>query len=92
MPLLSLLFLVACDAKTNNDLEETQRLFDSPEGCFSCQFFKIIYTVGAEISTKAYDKMCDSAFSLLIIGMCGLPFPSPGDLPDPGIEPGSPAL
>ena len=22
----------------------------------------------------------------------GLPFPSPGDLPDPGIEPGSPAL
>ena len=23
---------------------------------------------------------------------CGLPFPSPGDLPDPGIEPGSPAL
>ena len=23
---------------------------------------------------------------------CGLPFPSPGDLPDSGIEPGSPAL
>ena len=23
---------------------------------------------------------------------CGLPLPSPGDLPDPGIEPGSPAL
>ena len=22
----------------------------------------------------------------------GLPFPSPGDLPDPGIQPGSPAL
>ena len=22
----------------------------------------------------------------------GLPYPSPGDLPDPGIEPGSPAL
>ena len=22
----------------------------------------------------------------------GLPFPSPGDLPDPGIDPGSPAL
>ena len=22
----------------------------------------------------------------------GLPFPSPGDLPDPGIEPGSPAM
>ena len=25
-------------------------------------------------------------------GWSGLPFPSPGDLPDPGIEPGSPAL
>ena len=23
---------------------------------------------------------------------CGLPFPSPGDLPDPGLEPMSPAL
>ena len=23
---------------------------------------------------------------------CGLPFPSPGDLPDPGIKPMSPAL
>ena len=22
----------------------------------------------------------------------GVPFPSPGDLPDPGVEPGSPAL
>ena len=22
----------------------------------------------------------------------GLPFPSPGDLPDPGVEPGSPTL
>ena len=33
-----------------------------------------------------------------LMGFCrqeywsGLPFPSPGDLPDPGIEPGSPAL
>ena len=23
---------------------------------------------------------------------CGLPYPPPGDLPDPGIEPGSPEL
>ena len=34
----------------------------------------------------------------LSMGLCrqefwsGLPFPSPGDLPDPGIKPGSPAL
>ena len=26
------------------------------------------------------------------VGCSGLPFPSPGDLPNPGIEPGSPAL
>ena len=26
------------------------------------------------------------------IDWSGLPFPSPGDLPNPGIEPGSPAL
>ena len=39
-------------------------------------------------------------YSLLVTSVCkfwqeylsGLPFPSPGDLPDPGIEPGSPAL
>ena len=24
--------------------------------------------------------------------LSGLPFPAPGDLPDPGIEPGSPVL
>ena len=27
-----------------------------------------------------------------LIGSSGLPFPSPGDLPDPGIKPGSSAL
>ena len=30
-------------------------------------------------------------YTLLIVYWSGLPFPSPGDLPDPGIEPGSPA-
>ena len=29
-------------------------------------------------------------FQAKVLG--GFPFPSPGDLPDPGIEPGSPAL
>ena len=27
-----------------------------------------------------------------VLAWSGLPFPSPGDLPDPGIKPGSPAL
>ena len=33
-----------------------------------------------------------ATYTLLIVYWSGLPFPSPGDLPDPGIEPGSPAL
>ena len=37
---------------------------------------------------------CSSAGSSLhgTLRASGLPFPPPGDLPDPGIEPGSPAL
>uniref|UniRef100_A0A8C6FPU7 Translationally-controlled tumor protein n=1 Tax=Moschus moschiferus TaxID=68415 RepID=A0A8C6FPU7_MOSMO len=33
-----------------------------------------------------------SVHGILQARILGLPFPSPGDLPDPGIEPGSPAL
>ena len=41
--------------------------------------------------TKDYQALPSMGFSKQ---QCwsGLPFPSPGDLPDPGIEPGSPAL
>ena len=35
--------------------------------------------------------LCPWDFPCKSTGM-GLPFPSPGDLPDPGFEPGSPAL
>ena len=38
---------------------------------------------------------CQAPLSMGFFGReywSGLPFPSPGDLPDPGIEPGSPAL
>ena len=41
------------------------------------------------------DPMDDSLSGSLIHGICqasGLPFPSLGDLPNPGIEPGSPIL
>ena len=41
--------------------------------------------------TVAYQAPQSMGFSRQ--GYCsGLPFPSPGDLPDPGIEPGSPGL
>ena len=41
--------------------------------------------------TVAYQALPSMGFSRQE-GWSGLPFPSPGDLPNPGIEPGSPAL
>ena len=41
--------------------------------------------------TVAYQAPLSMGFSRLEY-WSGLPFPSPGDLPDPGIEPWSPAL
>ena len=41
--------------------------------------------------TVAYEASLSMGFSRQEY-WSGLPFPSPGDLPDPGIEPGSPAL
>ena len=41
--------------------------------------------------TVAYQAPLSTVFSRQKY-WCGLPFPSPGDLPNPGIEPGSPTL
>ena len=41
--------------------------------------------------TVAYQALLSVGFSRQEY-WSGLPFPSPGDLPDPGIEPGFPAL
>ena len=41
--------------------------------------------------TVAYQAPLSTGFSRQEY-WSGLPLPSPGDLPDPGIEPGSPAL
>ena len=41
--------------------------------------------------TVAYQALPSMGFSRQEC-WSGLPFPSPGDLPDPGIEPGSPGL
>ena len=41
--------------------------------------------------TVAYEASLSMGFSRQEY-WSGLPFPSPGDLPDPGIEPGSPTL
>ena len=42
--------------------------------------------------TVAHQAPLSMGFSGKNTGVGGVPFPSPGDLPDPGIEPGSPAL
>ena len=52
--------------------------------CFIWGFFATLWTV-------AYQAPPSVGFSRQEY-CSGLPFPSPGDLPDPGIEPGSPAL
>ena len=45
----------------------------------------------ATLSTAAYQVPLSMEFSMQEY-LSGLPFPSPGDLPNPGIEPESPAL
>ena len=45
----------------------------------------------AALWTVAYQAPLSMGFSRQEY-WSGLPFPSPGDLPNPGIEPGSPAL
>ena len=50
----------------------------------SCRLFVILWTV-------AHQAPLSMGFSRQEY-WSGLPFPSPGDLPDPGIEPRSPAL
>ena len=44
-------------------------------------------------SLRPYGRLGSSVHGLLLASYCsGLPFPSPGHLPNPGIEPRSPAL
>ena len=49
------------------------------------------YVYGINPWTAAYQAPLSMGFSRQEY-WSGLPFPSPGDLPDPRIEPGSPAL
>ena len=52
----------------------------------------------AQVCPTLCDPVDCSSLALLSVGFprqdywSGLPFPSPGDLPNPGIDPGSPAL
>ena len=64
--------------------------------------FSLYLPVAACLTTQSCPTLCDpwtiACQAPLSTGFCRqeywsrLPFPSPGDLPDPGIEPASPAL
>ena len=58
-----------------------------------CEWVKLLSHVQlfATLWTVAYQASLSTGFSRQEY-WSGLPFPSPGDLPDPGIEPGSPTL
>ena len=64
---------------------------------------KCIYTYGREVKSLSRVQLFATTWSVAYqappsMGFSrqeywgGLPFPSPGDLPNPGIEPGSPAF
>ena len=59
--------------------------------CFVCMLVSQLWWIFATPWTVAYQASLSLGFSRQEY-WSGLPFPSPGDLPNPGIEPGSPAL
>ena len=72
-------------AKRISAVGGTMSGFHRQNALLSCvQLFAILWTVAcqAPLSMGFFRQEYQS----------GLPFPSPGDLPDPGIEPTSPAL
>ncbi len=69
LPICGMLILTACDMTTNMDLESTQDQMNSVAGCFSCQFFRVVYNAAAQMASLAYPRLCDIAMSLLAIGL-----------------------
>ncbi len=66
-----LLFLAACDMSTNMDLEDVHERMNTPEGCFVCYYFRVIYNMLARLSGGIYPVMCNSALSVLALGFFG---------------------
>ena len=76
--------LVCCSQRCRK-VSDTTELLNNKVKSFSCvRLFEIPWTV-------AYQAPPSMGFSRQEC-WSGLPFPSPGDLPHPGIKPGSPAL
>ena len=69
---------------------QARRPFPSPmHACMLSHFSRV--RLCATLWTAAYEVLLSMGFSRQEY-WSGLPFPSPGDLPDPEIKPGSPAL
>ena len=69
-----------------------QRIFSTQEsnwGLLHCRW--ILYQLSYQVSPVACQAPLSMEFPRQEYWK-GLPFPSPGDLPHPGVEPGSPAL
>ena len=72
----------------------------STQNCFSCICFKLKVKVLVAQSCLILSKPMDCVAHQALLSMefsrqeywSGLPFPSPGDRPHPGIKPGSPSL
>ena len=76
------IYIYNCHTETNANCKSTM--------CFYCLVAKLCLTL-ATPWTVAHQAPLSMGFSRQEY-WSGLPFPSPGDLPDPGIEPWSPAL
>ena len=93
----------ACGATQDGRVmvERSDRMWSTGEGNgkplqYSCLENPIVKSLScvrlfATPWTVAYQALPSMGFSRQEC-WSGLPFPSPGDLPDPGIEPGSPTL
>ena len=73
------------------DLIKLKSICTVKETISSVQFSRSVVSNSVTRWTVAYKASLSMGFSKQEY-WSGSPFPSPGDLPDPGIEPGSPAL
>ena len=71
-------------------LEKENEISENAGGFMSCVSLSCVEPFGIP-RTVAYQAPLSMGFSRQEY-WSGLPFPSPGDLPRPGIKPGSPAL
>ena len=89
--------------RANTDPNKGILISGRPCACYICIYITLLYVCSAHLlSSQLCPTICDpidcSPPSSSVHGISrqeycsGLPFPPPGDLPGPGIEPGSPTI